>query len=76
MARGTKDEVVEPAKGDAATGPPTTSTTIPRANQASFAVTASARPIINLAETNPVDRPGYNPHSASSARGSVQSGLQ
>lgn len=43
---------------------------------ASFAVIASRRPLIILVKTIPATAPGYNPHSASPARGSVQSGLQ
>lgn len=49
---------------------------IPSSIVASFAVIASREPFINRAKTVPATAPGYNPHSASPARGSVQSGLQ
>jgi hypothetical protein len=64
LARSIKDEAVEPATGDTATRPAATNTEIPLTTLASFAVTASPRPFIDLAETSPVAHPNYNPHSA------------
>ncbi len=42
----------------------------------SIAVVEPRTLFIRLAKTIPATAPGYNPHSASPARGSVQSGLQ
>ena len=62
--------------GRMAIRPMTSAINIPALTMGSFAAIANSEPFIASTKTVPATAAGYNPHSASPTRASVQSGLQ